>query len=138
MILSPSHRTTRLVVLGLAVTACLSSHETPPELLTCPQTPYVGARSLWRSDAPPNGRIWACEACAMHEEEVLARAVVLGCPFTGAHDACVLTGACDYPETVAGLALVRSARTCDELAALAGADLSVRPDPDVYWRPEGD
>lgn len=120
------------------VSGCYVAHENAPELLECPESPYVEERSLWRHVAPARGRIWACEACVDSEEELLARAVALGCPLPEAHAACTLTGACDYAEHLAWLTRARSAADCDALAVLATLDPCVRPDPRFYWRTEGD
>jgi hypothetical protein len=126
------------VTAGLLGPGCAGSHGAAPELLECPASPYDGDRALWRYESPARGRIWACEACARSEEEILARAVELRCRLEAAHEACTLTGACDYAAQVAWEEGVRTADGCDELAALASADPCLRPDPRVYWRPEGD
>lgn len=120
------------------VTGCYAATERSPELLECGPSPYVDDRSLWRHESPPRGRIWACEACARSESEILARAVELGCPLGAAHHACALTGACAYEETIAWERAVREATSCTELADLAAVDPCTRPDPTRYWRREGD
>ena len=130
----------RLACFGLLVcsSGCYAAHKDGPELLACPETPYVEERSLWRHDTPARGRIWACEACEESETELLARAVELGCVLPQAHAACTLSGACDYAAHTEWLAEARAAAGCDEIEALAGLDPCVRPDPRAYWRPEGD
>lgn len=99
-----------LLVILLA-TGCYASHPEPPR--ECPNDlPY-----LFRADDPfPRGRMHACEACALTEE------------ICGRRLPCTLTGACDYAELVE-----RWERLDCDLE-----DPCVRPDPDLYWRPEGD
>lgn len=125
-------------LLALLLVGCAQAHEAPIELLSCPATPYEGTRHLWRGEAPPRGRIWACEACAWFEEEAISRMVALGCALRPAHHACAVTGACDYAALHGTLHAVAAAGDCDALDALVETDPCTRPDPGVYWRPEGD
>jgi hypothetical protein len=125
-------------LLVLLLVGCAQAKGAPLELLDCPATPYDGARHLWRGETPPRGRIWACEACAWVEEDAVSRMVALGCALRPAHGACTLTGACDYAAMHAALRAIAAAEDCEALEALTALDPCVRPDPDVYWRPEGD
>jgi hypothetical protein len=125
-------------LVALLLVGCAQAHEAPLDLLICPETPYEGARHLWRGESPPRGRIWSCEGCAWVEEEAVARMVVLGCALRPTHAACTLTGACDYAALHATLRAIAAAGACDTLDAIVASDPCVRPDPDAYWRPEGD
>ena len=122
----------------MLLVGCAQAHEAAPDLLTCPESPYVEDRHLWRGETPPRGRIWACEACALVEEDALARMVGLGCRLRPTHAPCTLTGACDYAALRATLRNVAYASSCEALDALVDVDPCVRPDPDTYWRAEGD
>ncbi len=125
-------------LLALLLVGCAQAHDAPIALLNCPATPYEAARHLWRGETPPRGRIWACEACSWFEEDAVSRMVALGCALRPAHRACTLTGACDYAALHATLRAVATAGDCEALDAIVAVDPCVRPDPGVYWRPEGD
>lgn len=101
----------RVLLACVLLSGCFASHPEPPrECLE--ELPY-----FFRRDAPvPQGRMHACEACARTEE------------ICGRRLPCTLTGACDYAELVARW----ESMDCDI------EDPCVRPDPALYWRPEGD
>lgn len=126
-----------ILALGLALAAlpgCYASHDSEPEVVVCePQ-----ACTVWRSDVPfPRGRMNACETCGATEGEIQARQAELGCRLTSAHNGCTLTGACDYAKAVDHWTRIREATTCGELAELAAEDPCTRPDPRLYWTPDG-
>lgn len=126
------------LVFALLLVGCARAHEAPPELLACPESPYVGERYLWRGESPPRGRIWACEACMLAEEEAIARMVALDCPLRATHAVCTPSGACDYATLHATLGAIARVPSCEALDAIVALDPCVRPDADTYWRPEGD
>lgn len=120
----------------VTVTACHASHEEGWDLIEC--EPRSSPPHLFHADEPyPRGRIHACESALRADEEVVVRAVELGCRMPS-RDGWAVDGACDYALALRAWSSLREAASCDELAELAASDPCTRPDADRYWRELGD
>lgn len=126
-----ARRLPALALLG-ALASCYGSHEQEWEMLEC--EPRVSPPHFFRSDEPrPRGRIHACESALRADEELVARAMELGCTELS-REGWTLEGACDYALAARAWSSLREASSCDELALRAAVDPCARPDPDRYWR----
>jgi len=124
----------RHTIFVLVLVGCVTSTSLDPDVLECEEAPTY----LWHSDTPwPRGRIHACQTCAGAAAHFIDRAAELGCEGFFPYEVCTPSGACDYEDFVNHTTQMELAQDCEELDGML-FDPCVRPNPDRYWRPEGD